>query len=257
MRGANEADVVPLARFCLARGYQLRFIEQMPLGPSGEWRRDDMVTAAEILGALGEAFDLSPAVEPRGRRPRSCGRSRPARDIPAANSAPSPRSRTRSAAPATGRGSPPTARSAAASSPRRSPTSAPSCAAAALDDDLAAAWAAGPVGQAARPRDRRCGLRATGPHHERHRRMTGAGKGTHMEVRFFAGAAEAAAPSRSASPAPAPRRRARRPARRGQRPSRRGAERQLAACRRRARLGPLRQPRRRFPRRCRAPFAGG
>src|SRR5580700_2278507 len=31
MRGTNEDDAVPLARFCLERGYQLRFIEQMPL----------------------------------------------------------------------------------------------------------------------------------------------------------------------------------------------------------------------------------
>ena len=82
MRGINEADVVPLARFCLARGYQLRFIEQMPLGPSGEWRRDDMVTAAELLGALGEAFDLAPAVEPRGAAPAELWRVAPGEGHP-------------------------------------------------------------------------------------------------------------------------------------------------------------------------------
>ncbi|MBB1483891.1 GTP 3',8-cyclase MoaA [Tessaracoccus sp. MC1865] len=69
MRGANEPDIVPLAQFCLERGYQLRFIEQMPLGPKGEWDRDAMVTAAQILGALEEQFDLSPAEEPRGAAP--------------------------------------------------------------------------------------------------------------------------------------------------------------------------------------------
>ena len=34
MRGVDEADVVQLAEFCLARAYRLRFIEQMPIGPS-------------------------------------------------------------------------------------------------------------------------------------------------------------------------------------------------------------------------------
>lgn len=69
MRGVNEQDVVPLAVFCLERGLQLRFIEQMPLGPQGEWRRDEMVTAEEILELLGRRLTLTPAVEPRGAAP--------------------------------------------------------------------------------------------------------------------------------------------------------------------------------------------
>ena len=69
LRGTNEQDVVPLARFCLERGYELRFIEQMPLGPQGEWRRDDMVTADEVLAMLGGAFTLSPVDGPRGPAP--------------------------------------------------------------------------------------------------------------------------------------------------------------------------------------------
>lgn len=69
MRGINECDVVPLAEFCLGRGLQLRFIEQMPLGPQGEWRRDEMVTAEEVLGLLSETLTLTPAVEPRGAAP--------------------------------------------------------------------------------------------------------------------------------------------------------------------------------------------
>ncbi|WP_345578711.1 GTP 3',8-cyclase MoaA [Tessaracoccus lubricantis] len=69
MRGVNEPDIVPLAQFCLERGYELRFIEQMPLGPKGEWDREAMVTAEEILGALQERFSLSAAEEPRGAAP--------------------------------------------------------------------------------------------------------------------------------------------------------------------------------------------
>jgi len=69
MRGVNEVDVVPLAQFCLERGYELRFIEQMPLGPHGEWDRESMVTAEEILAPLNERYRLSPAEEARGAAP--------------------------------------------------------------------------------------------------------------------------------------------------------------------------------------------
>ncbi|MFT4217239.1 MAG: GTP 3',8-cyclase MoaA [Micropruina sp.] len=69
MREVNEVDVVPLAQFCLERGYQLRFIEQMPLGPRHEWDRSQMVTQAEILARLRERFTLRPAAEPRGTAP--------------------------------------------------------------------------------------------------------------------------------------------------------------------------------------------
>jgi GTP 3',8-cyclase len=60
MRGKNEDEAVPLARFCLAHGYQLRFIEQMPLDAQHGWRRANMVTADEILAALSAEFTLTP-----------------------------------------------------------------------------------------------------------------------------------------------------------------------------------------------------
>jgi cyclic pyranopterin phosphate synthase len=60
MRGINDEDAVPLARVCLERGYQLRFIEQMPLDAQHGWRREDMVTADEILRDLSAAFSLTP-----------------------------------------------------------------------------------------------------------------------------------------------------------------------------------------------------
>ena len=61
MRGVNEVDVLPLAEFCLTRGYELRFIEQMPLGPRHGWDRSAMVTAEEILARLQAEFALQPA----------------------------------------------------------------------------------------------------------------------------------------------------------------------------------------------------
>ncbi|MGI8331941.1 GTP 3',8-cyclase MoaA [Actinomadura scrupuli] len=66
MRGVNEHEAVPLLRYCLDRGYQLRFIEQMPLDAQHGWRRDTMVTADEILGWLKEAYELVPE-EPEAR----------------------------------------------------------------------------------------------------------------------------------------------------------------------------------------------
>jgi cyclic pyranopterin phosphate synthase len=69
IRGLNEAEAVPLLKFCLDEGYHLRFIEQMPLDAQHGWNRGEMITAAEILSMLGSAFDLTPAGESRGGAP--------------------------------------------------------------------------------------------------------------------------------------------------------------------------------------------
>ncbi len=61
MRGLNDGEAVELLRFCLDRGYQLRFIEQMPLDAQHGWRRENMVTADEILAALSAKFELTAA----------------------------------------------------------------------------------------------------------------------------------------------------------------------------------------------------
>ena len=66
MRGVNEHEAAGLLRFCLERGYQLRFIEQMPLDAQHGWRRETMVTADEILAALSAEFTLTPD-DPAGR----------------------------------------------------------------------------------------------------------------------------------------------------------------------------------------------
>ncbi|MCW2946072.1 MAG: molybdenum cofactor biosynthesis protein [Actinoallomurus sp.] len=60
MRGVNDHGAVPLLRFCLENGYELRFIEQMPLDAQHGWQRDNMVTADEILERLSAAFALVP-----------------------------------------------------------------------------------------------------------------------------------------------------------------------------------------------------
>src|SRR5215469_4195782 len=60
MRGVNDHEATALLRFCLDNGYQLRFIEQMPLDAQHGWRRAEMVTADEILAQLSEEFTLTP-----------------------------------------------------------------------------------------------------------------------------------------------------------------------------------------------------
>jgi GTP 3',8-cyclase len=60
MRGINDHEAVPLLRYCLEHGYQLRFIEQMPLDAQHGWKRENMVTADEILAALSAEFALTP-----------------------------------------------------------------------------------------------------------------------------------------------------------------------------------------------------
>ena len=61
MRGVNDDEALGLVRWALKRGYQPRFIEQMPLGPRDTWQRDGMVTAADILATLREELTLVPA----------------------------------------------------------------------------------------------------------------------------------------------------------------------------------------------------
>ncbi|MFI7229008.1 GTP 3',8-cyclase MoaA [Nonomuraea angiospora] len=70
MRDLNDHEAVPLLRWCLDRGYELRFIEQMPLDAQHGWTREGMVTADEILDRLSGGFDLTADdLEERGSAP--------------------------------------------------------------------------------------------------------------------------------------------------------------------------------------------
>src|SRR5215472_6820098 len=60
MRDINDHEAADLLQFCLDRGYQMRFIEQMPLDAQHGWRRENMVTADEIMQALSVKFTLTP-----------------------------------------------------------------------------------------------------------------------------------------------------------------------------------------------------
>jgi cyclic pyranopterin phosphate synthase len=58
MRGVNDGQAAELLAYCLAHGYELRFIEQMPLDAQHGWQRSTMVTAAEIRASLSQRYDL-------------------------------------------------------------------------------------------------------------------------------------------------------------------------------------------------------
>lgn len=65
MRGINDAESPSLLAWALDRGYELRFIEQMPLDADHGWTRRNMITAAEIRELLSRDYVLSP--DPRAR----------------------------------------------------------------------------------------------------------------------------------------------------------------------------------------------
>ncbi len=61
IRGINDMDVVPLARFALANNLEMRYIEYMPIGAE-PWERDKVYFAHEILEQIERAIGpLAPA----------------------------------------------------------------------------------------------------------------------------------------------------------------------------------------------------
>jgi cyclic pyranopterin phosphate synthase len=67
MRDSNLAEAPALLLWALRSGYQLRFIEHMPLDADHIWQRTSMVTAQEVLEVLEHDFVL----RPRTRRPHA------------------------------------------------------------------------------------------------------------------------------------------------------------------------------------------
>ena len=49
LQGYNEAELIPLARFALERGYHIRFIELMPVGPGKDLAGIPMDEVAALL----------------------------------------------------------------------------------------------------------------------------------------------------------------------------------------------------------------
>lgn len=66
MRGINDAEAPELVDWAVGNGYELRFIEQMPLDADHGWTRENMVTAQEVRARLADRFELRP--DPRDRQ---------------------------------------------------------------------------------------------------------------------------------------------------------------------------------------------
>ena len=69
LRGTNDDQAAELLRWSVDHGYDLRFIEQMPLDAQHDWSRAAMVTADEIFEQLSAEFTLTPHGAPRGSAP--------------------------------------------------------------------------------------------------------------------------------------------------------------------------------------------
>ena len=65
MRGINDHEAPDLLEWAVSRGFELRFIEQMPLDADHGWTREGMITASEMRERLSERFLLTP--DPRNR----------------------------------------------------------------------------------------------------------------------------------------------------------------------------------------------
>ncbi|MFN8104413.1 MAG: GTP 3',8-cyclase MoaA [Acidimicrobiia bacterium] len=55
IRGTNDDEIADFATWAEEHGYQVRFIEYMPLDADGRWVEGDVFTAEEMLETLGEA----------------------------------------------------------------------------------------------------------------------------------------------------------------------------------------------------------
>ncbi|MFI7483560.1 GTP 3',8-cyclase MoaA, partial [Kocuria sp. M1R5S2] len=77
MAGVNDHEAADLLAWALRRGFALRFIEQMPLDADHGWRREEMVTAAQVRDRLSQRFRLDPHPGQRAGAPAELWEVRP------------------------------------------------------------------------------------------------------------------------------------------------------------------------------------
>ncbi len=65
MRGKNDDEVLDFARLARKEGYEVRFIEFMPLDADGIWTQDTVVASREIIEAIDRQFPLEPVANDR------------------------------------------------------------------------------------------------------------------------------------------------------------------------------------------------
>ena len=65
MRGRNDDEILDFARLARREGYEVRFIEFMPLDADGIWSMDAVVASRDIIEAIDREFPLDPISDPR------------------------------------------------------------------------------------------------------------------------------------------------------------------------------------------------
>jgi cyclic pyranopterin phosphate synthase len=60
VRGTNDDEVVDFARFARETGYEVRFIEFMPLDEQGAWTREAVVPSHEVLARIDAVYPIEP-----------------------------------------------------------------------------------------------------------------------------------------------------------------------------------------------------
>src|SRR5581483_5011831 len=65
MKGHNDDEVVDFARLARDKGYEVRFIEFMPLDGDGKWTNEQVVPSRRIQERIEDLFPLVPVVDTR------------------------------------------------------------------------------------------------------------------------------------------------------------------------------------------------
>ncbi len=65
MRGVNDDEVLDFARLAREEGYEVRFIEFMPLDADGIWSPESVVASREIIDAIDREFPVEPVHDQR------------------------------------------------------------------------------------------------------------------------------------------------------------------------------------------------
>ncbi len=68
VKGLVEPDIVPLARFGRENGYEIRYIEFMPLDAQGLWDRGRVLMADDIIAMLSREIAPLTPIPPKDRR---------------------------------------------------------------------------------------------------------------------------------------------------------------------------------------------
>lgn len=66
LRDLNDAEVTHMAKWSIARGSEIRFLEAMPIGAAGAFNKAHFVAAAELRRRLAVDFELTPLPTPPG-----------------------------------------------------------------------------------------------------------------------------------------------------------------------------------------------